>query len=294
MPLQREERDDQRDHRDERAEDDEAPQRGGAGVVRRGDALPDAEPDGDREQAVVGEHGQRQEVVVPAGHRGQQQHGHHRGPHQRQRDPQEHPQLARAVGARRVEDLGGDRVAGVHVHQVDAERVEQRRQDHRPDRVGEPEPGEHHEGGDHQGGRGHHERAEHEGEPEAPPGEPVPGEAVPGEDGEDRRADPAHERVQRRVEDPPAVDAAVVGEQLAQVAEVVDAAGEPQGVAAAEQSRRVLGAVDHDPPERHEEVHDDEAEEHLQGQVAARRAAGAGAVTGHRKLLRFRVRNRKA
>ncbi len=46
-----------------------------AAVVGRGQALPQAEPDGDREQLGVRQHRQRQEVVVPGADDRQQQHG---------------------------------------------------------------------------------------------------------------------------------------------------------------------------------------------------------------------------
>src|SRR4051794_5564721 len=95
--LHGEEGDDQGDDRHQGAADDQGPQTGPAARVGGREAHPLAETHGDGEALVAGQHGQRQEVVVPVGHDGQQQHRDRRRPHQRQRDEQERADLAGPV-----------------------------------------------------------------------------------------------------------------------------------------------------------------------------------------------------
>ena len=196
----------------------------------------------------AGQHGQRQEVVVPGADHRQQQHGDDAGPHQRQRDPQERAQFAGAVDARGVQQFVRHRARRVDPHQVDGERTEQGRQDHRPDRVGEPDVAHHDEGRDDQRGERDHDRAQDEREDDAAPTEAELREPVAGQHRHDRAADAAGERVQHGVAEPAQVLAVVVGEQVAQVVEQVEA-GEPQGAGAGEQARGVLGAGHHEPPD---------------------------------------------
>ena len=240
----------------------------------------------------------------------QQQDGDDCGAQQRERDPEERPDLPRSVHPGRVEQLVGHGRGRIDLHQVDPERVEQRRQDHRPDRVGQVEVGEQDERRDDQRGQRHHHRAQQyrEHQPTSPESELC--EAVAGEHGQDGGARTAGDGVEQRVADPAEVDALVVGEQLLQVRQQCECLVEPEGAAAAvEQASRVLGAGDEQPPDRDEEVDHQYAQEQVsQDMVAAPRlrapavASARGlsanrrvdACCGHVKMLpRLRVKNRK-
>ena len=130
----------------------------GAGVARAPSS--GSRPTVTGQQLLVGEHGERQEEVVPRADDRQQQHRHDRGPQQRQRDLEEGADLAGAVDAGGLEHLVGHGVLRVDPHQVDAERAEQRRQDDGPRRVDDAVLAEQHEGRDDEGGQRHHDRAE--------------------------------------------------------------------------------------------------------------------------------------
>ena len=195
---------------------------------------PLAQADGQRVPGRLAQHDQGQEVVVPGGDDGEQQHRHDAGREQPQRDREEGAELARAVHPGRLEQLGRHGVDGVGPDQVEAERADQRGQDDRPGRVRQAELAEHQERRHGERGARDGDGAEHDGEDGAPAREVVLRHAVAGDRGEQGRPAGADDDVEQRVAEPLHEDAVAVGERVDDVLPEVELGAEPES----ERSRR--------------------------------------------------------
>ena len=208
--LQAQERDHQRDDRDQRARDhqvlDRLPASGGRLV------LPLVQTDRERIPVRVLEHDQRQEVVVPRRHDREQGRGHDARREQWQRHLEERAQLARAVHASGLEQLGRHGLLREDPHQVQAERGHQGRDDHGPRRVRQVQLREQEELRDRQRDARHADRADDDHEHGFAARETELREPVAAQDREQGRAARAHDHVQDGVQQPTAEDAAVIGE----------------------------------------------------------------------------------
>ena len=130
VALHDQEGDHDRDHRQQRPGDHQVVNGLAAGRERL--LIPVVEADGQRVPLRRAQHDQRQEVVVPGGDHGEQQHRDHARRQQPERDLEEGADLAGAVDPRRLEQFGGHRVLRVDPDQVQPERADQGRQDDRP------------------------------------------------------------------------------------------------------------------------------------------------------------------
>lgn len=252
--LKHQESDDQRDDSQQGSGQDKILY--GLGSRRIGLFVPLVEADGQRIPLGILEHDQRQEVVVPSGHDGEEGRGHDAGGQKRQGDGEEGPHLAGPVHPGGFQQLGGHGLLGEDPHQIEAEGADQAGDDHGPGGVGDADLGEKQELRDRQGDARNGDGSDDDGEDRFAPGEAELGQGVAAHDGQQGGPAGADHHVEQSVEQPAREDSALVGEGGDDVVPDGEGMAEAQ-TEGGDEIRLGLGGID-DQPDQGEDAIDGE------------------------------------